>query len=112
MPIQDSAHEWQGYIPFETMPNAFDPPSGFLATANARVTTEKSPYPLTLEWVDPYRIERIYKMLQGRDSLLRKTCWPSRPISTAKWTRNSAIASPTPSITPPAPMIACTRPPT
>jgi penicillin amidase len=61
--------EWQGYIPFDSMPNAVDPPSGFLATANSRVTTPDSPYPLSLEWVDPYRTERIYKMLQGRDQL-------------------------------------------
>ena len=61
--------EWQGYIPFEAMPNSVDPPSGFVATANSRVTTDSSPFPLTLEWVDPYRIERIYKSLQGRDGL-------------------------------------------
>jgi penicillin amidase len=67
--ISDSAHEWQGYIPFDAMPSAVDPPSGFLATANARVTTDKSPYPLTGEWGDPYRIERIYKSLDGRDKL-------------------------------------------
>jgi penicillin amidase len=64
--------EWQGYIPFDQMPNAFDPPSGFLATANSRVTTGKSPYPLTLEWADPYRVERIYKSLEGRDQLTPK----------------------------------------
>ncbi len=69
VPIQDAAHEWQGYIPFGDMPSAVDPPSGFLATANSRVTTSKSPYPLSLEWVNPYRIERIYKALQGRDML-------------------------------------------
>ena len=68
-PIRDGAHEWQDYIPFEAMPSAVDPPSGFLATANARVTTDKSPYPLTGEWGDPYRIERIYKSLDGRDHL-------------------------------------------
>jgi penicillin amidase len=61
--------DWQVYIPFDKMPNAFDPPSGFLATANSRVTTEKSPYWLTLEWASPYRSERIYKALQGRDQL-------------------------------------------
>ena len=65
----DSAHEWRGYIPFEGMPSAFDPPSGLLATANARVTTDKSPYPLSLEWIEPYRVERIYKSLQGREGL-------------------------------------------
>ena len=69
VPIHDFAHEWAGYIPFDSMPSAVDPPSGFLATANSRVTTDKSPYPLTLEWADPYRIERIYKALQGRDVL-------------------------------------------
>jgi penicillin amidase len=68
-PIRDHAHEWQGYIPFDQMPSAPDPPSGFVATANSRVTTEKSPYPLALEWVDPYRAERIYKSLDGRDQL-------------------------------------------
>jgi penicillin amidase len=57
------------YIPFDAMPNAFDPPSGFLATANSRVTTGKSPYPITDDWADPYRIERIYKSLDGRDRL-------------------------------------------
>ena len=68
-PINDHSHEWQGYIPFDQLPNAVDPPSGFLATANSRVTTDKSPYPLTNEWGDPYRIERIYKSLDGRDHL-------------------------------------------
>jgi penicillin amidase len=77
VPIQDSPgldvkHEWQGYIPFDELPSAVDPPSGFVATANSRVTTEKSPYLLSLEWVDPYRSERIYKALQGRDQLRAK----------------------------------------
>jgi len=59
----------QIYIPFDQMPNSFDPPSGFLATANSRVTTDTSPYQLSDEWMDPYRVERIYKVLDGRDGL-------------------------------------------
>jgi penicillin G amidase len=68
-PIQDATHEWQGYMAFDGMPNAVDPQSGFLATANSRVTTADSTHPLSLEWVDPYRIERIYKQLDGRGQL-------------------------------------------
>ena len=68
-PINNNSDRWQGYIPFDDMPSAFDPPSGFLATANARVTTEQSKYPITLEWGEPYRVQRIYKLLQGRDGL-------------------------------------------
>ncbi len=67
--VGDNTHEWQGYIPFDSLPSAFDPPSGFLATANSRVTTDQSPYPLALEWIEPYRTERIYKMLDGRNGL-------------------------------------------
>jgi penicillin G amidase len=67
--IHGGQNEWSGYIPFDQLPNSVDPPSGFLATANANVTTDKSPYKLTLEWADPYRAERIYKLLQGRDKL-------------------------------------------
>ena len=57
------------YLPFDLMPHAIDPSSGFLATANSRVTADNAPIPLTHEWADPYRIERIYKMLDGRDHL-------------------------------------------
>jgi penicillin G amidase len=71
-PVQDASHEWQGYIPFDQMPNTVDPPSGFLATANSRVTSNKFPTPLTDEWAEPYRAERIYKSLQGRDHLTPK----------------------------------------
>jgi penicillin amidase len=69
VPIVDARHEWQGYIPFDDLPSAFDPPSGFLATANSRVTSKDSKYVLTNEWADPYRAERIYRLLQGRDHL-------------------------------------------
>jgi penicillin amidase len=77
VPIQESTaddakYEWQGYIPFEQMPSSVDPPSGFLATANSRVTADNTANPLTLEWADPYRAQRIYKALQGRDGLTPK----------------------------------------
>ena len=63
--------EPQIYIPFDDMPHTFDPPSGFLATANSQVTNDRSPHPLTLEWADPYRAERIYRLLDGRNGLTR-----------------------------------------
>lgn len=72
LPIQDNQHEWQGYIPFDDLPNSFDPPSGLLATANARVTPNDTKFPLTLDWPDPYRAEHIYSDLRGRDGLKRE----------------------------------------
>ena len=72
VPITDTQHEWQGYIPFDDLPFSVDPPSGLLATANSRVTPNDTKYPVTLEWSDPYRAERVYMDLRGRDKLTRE----------------------------------------
>jgi penicillin amidase len=68
-PIGDTQHEWQGFIPFDQMPSTFDPANGILATANSRITPDGYPFQLTLEWASPYRNERIWKWLSGRDKL-------------------------------------------
>jgi penicillin amidase len=62
-------YDWIGYIPFGLLPQSFDPPSGVLATANARVTSDNYRYTLTLNWAAPYRNERIWKVLLNRDHL-------------------------------------------
>lgn len=69
VPISDNQHEWQGFVPFDQMPSTFDPANGILATANSRVTPEGYPFQLTLEWASPYRNERIWKWLSGKDKL-------------------------------------------
>ncbi len=60
-----ASHEWVGYIPFDQLPQAFDPSDGVLATANARVTPDDYRFPITLNWMAPYRTERIYKVLEA-----------------------------------------------
>ncbi|HEU4636975.1 MAG TPA: penicillin acylase family protein, partial [Edaphobacter sp.] len=62
-------YDWLGYIPFVQLPQSFDPQSGVLATANARVTPDNYQYPITFDWAAPYRNERIWKSLLGRDHL-------------------------------------------
>jgi penicillin amidase len=59
----DEAHEWSGYIPFDELPQIFDPPSGVIATANARTTPDGYPYAITQDWGGPYRNERIWRLL-------------------------------------------------
>jgi penicillin amidase len=62
----DPAQQWVGYIPFDQLPQSFDPPNGILATANARVTPDNYTYPINLDWAAPYRNERIWKLLTER----------------------------------------------
>jgi penicillin amidase len=59
------AYEWKGYVPFEQLPSALDPPSGVIATANGRIVPEGYPYVISDEWGPPYRTERIYHVLGG-----------------------------------------------
>jgi penicillin G amidase len=61
----DDAHNWRGYVPFEKLPSVLDPPSGILATANARITPDEYPYILANNWFGPYRTERIYRALES-----------------------------------------------
>jgi penicillin G amidase len=61
----DARHDWTGYIPFDKMPSVYNPPSGIIATANAKITPPGYPYVLATQWFPPYRTERIYKLLKS-----------------------------------------------
>lgn len=56
-------YEWQGYIDFEQLPTSFNPPQGYIATANNLVAS-KYPYLITTDWVYGYRAKRIVEMIE------------------------------------------------
>jgi penicillin amidase len=63
------AGEWMGFIPFDELPHTFDPPSGLIVTANARVVGRSYPHFLTHEWADASRARRIYDLLKDKQRL-------------------------------------------
>ena len=58
-------YEWLGYIPFEDLPHAYNPPSGIIATANSRVVPDGYPYFITHNWAAPWRTARIFQLLEA-----------------------------------------------
>ncbi|WP_088832393.1 penicillin acylase family protein [Paenibacillus tyrfis] len=62
-------YEWKSYIPWEELPHAWNPPEGFIATANNRVVDDKYPYFITYNWAESYRADRIKEMLQEKARL-------------------------------------------
>ena len=74
VPGDDDSHEWTGYVPYDKMPSVYNPPSGIIATANARVTPKDYPYTLAIEWSAPYRVQRIYKCWALKISSPQQTC--------------------------------------
>ncbi len=63
------AWDWQGFIPFDELPQALNPPEGFIVTANNKVTPPTYPYTLTVDWAEPYRATRIRELLTAKPRL-------------------------------------------
>jgi penicillin G amidase len=61
--------EWTGWVPFEDLPHAFDPPEHFIASANEKLVPPDYPYVLGGEWTEPYRAQRIAHLLTGRTGM-------------------------------------------
>jgi penicillin amidase len=69
VPGDTDDYEWTGYVPFDQLPQALNPESGLIVTANARVVGPNyKPY-LTDRWEEPYRTARIYDLLHDRHDL-------------------------------------------
>src|SRR5687767_8233634 len=62
-PGWDERYDWVGYIPFEELPQALNPPVGTVVLANHKVTPPKYPHHITYEWQPPYRGRRIQDLL-------------------------------------------------
>jgi len=60
-------YDWTGFIPFESLPHAYNPPSGMIATANGRVVPDNYPYFITNKWDPSFRTARIYQLLEAKN---------------------------------------------
>jgi penicillin amidase len=60
-------YEWDGWIPYDELPELADPEEGFIVTANNRVVDDSYPHHITSDWLDGYRARRIEQLLAERD---------------------------------------------
>lgn len=62
-----SKYRWTGYIDFKELPHEFDPPRGYIVTANQAVIDEKAyPYTLTTDWGYGARSQRITDLIKSK----------------------------------------------
>jgi len=66
-PGWEGGFEWEGTIPYDELPEATDPESGFLVTANNRIVGDGYPHHITSEWLDGYRARRIEELLRASE---------------------------------------------
>ena len=58
--------EWDGFIPFDELPTAFNPPGGIIATANQDPFPGSYPYQVGGRFAPPYRAHQVRARLQAR----------------------------------------------
>ncbi|QNH20770.1 penicillin acylase family protein [Xanthomonas sp. GW] len=56
---------WRDYVPPTAWPSVFNPPSGYIVTANNKVVDSGYPYFISNDWAPPARAERIEQLLRG-----------------------------------------------
>lgn len=56
-------YEWDGWIPFDELPRAFNPESGYLVTANNKMVDAGYPHHLGSDFLPPYRARRVTQLI-------------------------------------------------
>lgn len=71
LPVDGSTDkfEWEGYIPWDELPQLYNPEEGIIVTANHRVVGDDYPYMVSLQWAAPYRALGIWREFEGRERL-------------------------------------------
>ena len=59
VPGWTSEYGWSGFIPFDALPQVFNPPSGYIVAANNAAVGPDYPYLITADWDLGYRANQI-----------------------------------------------------
>lgn len=62
-------YEWTGFIPFEDLPTAYNPPANFIATANNQQAPSSATFYIGKEFDPGWRAERITQRLTDKSKL-------------------------------------------
>jgi penicillin amidase len=62
----DQKNDWRGYIAFEDLPRLFNPPEGWVGSANNKIADAEYPNYLSHFFEPPHRYRRIVELLQSR----------------------------------------------
>ncbi len=57
-------YDWAGFVPFDDLPRVYNPASGIIANANARLVPDDYRHFITHDWAEPYRQRRANQLLR------------------------------------------------
>jgi penicillin amidase len=56
--------DWAGFVPFDDLPRLYNPASGIIVNANARLVPDDYRHFISRDWAEPYRQRRINQLLR------------------------------------------------
>jgi len=59
--------KWQGFLGEEDKPNVFNPQEQSIVTANQNITPQDFPFYISVDWVAPFRADRVKELLGQRE---------------------------------------------
>lgn len=62
-------YDWQGYVPLDELPHTYNPPEGYIATANNRVVGDNYRHFIGSSFAAPYRALRIHELINAKPQL-------------------------------------------
>lgn len=66
VPGSTDLFEWDGFLGLDTLPHAYNPEEGYIATANHRTLSPDDPRHIGYDWDSGYRFRRIESILRKR----------------------------------------------
>ncbi|QMU96811.1 penicillin acylase family protein [Microbacterium esteraromaticum] len=79
-PGWDSSYDWKGFIPFDELPVSYNPPEGYIVTANNAIVDDDYDYFLSKDWDYGYRAARIAHLIERRAAAAPLTAQDMREI--------------------------------
>jgi len=68
-PGETDEYDWKGFVKFDSLPNVYNPESGYVRSANNKTAPDNYPYYISA-WYDlSYRADRITEMLTEKEKL-------------------------------------------
>ncbi|MFJ7209127.1 penicillin acylase family protein [Streptomyces sp. NPDC098789] len=91
VPGWTGAYDWTGYLPFDQLPTSFNPPEGYIVTANNAVVGPGYPHLIGSSWGTGYRSQRIAQLIEQGGKL---DVAAMERITQDSWNGNAATLAP------------------
>lgn len=73
-PFAEVARSWERFLDFDALPETVNPQEGYIVSANHKMVPDDAPVQVGVDWVAPYRAERIEELIVGAGRVSADDC--------------------------------------